>query len=163
MNLANFKILNKLALTNKNLAISFVLLVFLVATYEYSTSSAVELPNVHADQSIDTMIPVGMTLVPIEILNSQALSELIGSHGVVDLYSPPLHPKDSPKKVVTAVKIMRAPYNPNVYAVLVKDSEAPKIARNTTGYFVTVQNPKTQNFKLEKKKAKQKIQIVSEM
>lgn len=111
--------------------------------------------------SVDTYIPEGMTLIPIEIQNIEALKNILGEFGVVDLYLPSYESK-SPKKVASGVKIMRAPLNPDVFAVLVREENAALIAQHPGSFFVTVLNPKTQKSKFNKDKKIQRTQIITE-
>ena len=44
-----------------------------------------ELPEM---ENVDQFIPEGFALVPIQLINGQALSQAIGRYGIVDLYLP---------------------------------------------------------------------------
>lgn len=114
--------------------------------------------------SVDTYIPEGMTLIPIEIQNIESLKNILGSFGVVDLYIPSYDLKSPPKKIASGIKIMRAPLNPDVFAVLVLSQDASKIAQHPGAFFVTVLNPKTQksNFEREKPSTSQ-VKIITEI
>lgn len=112
--------------------------------------------------SVDTYIPEGMTLVPIEIQNADALKNILGEFGMVDLYLPSYESNHQPKKIASAVKIMRAPLNPDVFAVLVREENASQIAQYAGAFFVTVLNPKNQKTKFNKDQAHIKTQIVTE-
>ncbi len=113
--------------------------------------------------SVDTYIPEGMTLIPIEIQNIEALKNILGEFGVVDLYLPSYDSKASPKKVASGIKIMRAPLNPDVFAVLVRSENAAKIAQHPGAFFVTVLNPKTKNSNFHSEKPKNRTQIITEI
>jgi hypothetical protein len=91
--------------------------------------------------SVDTLIPAGMVLVPIEIQNLDSLDSLLGQNGVVDLYATAETGGPS-KRVARQVGIYRAPLNPRQFAVLVRDAEAPSLVRTTRPFFVVMQNPK---------------------
>lgn len=113
--------------------------------------------------SVDTYIPEGMVLVPIEIQNIEALKNILGEFGVVDLYLPSFEDNRAPKKIASGVKIMRAPLNPDVFAVLVRSENAGQIAQHPGAFFVTVLNPKTQKTKFNTEKKYLKTQIITEI
>ncbi|MES2770013.1 MAG: hypothetical protein V4596_12785 [Bdellovibrionota bacterium] len=113
--------------------------------------------------SVDTYIPEGMTLIPIEIQNIEALKNILGDFGVVDLYLPSFEENRAPKKIASGIKIMRAPLNPDVFAVLVLEENAPQIAQHPGAFFVTVLNPKTQKTRFNKDKKQLRTQIVTEI
>jgi len=113
--------------------------------------------------SVDTYIPEGMTLIPIEIQNIDALKNILGEFGVIDLYLPSYENSKPPKKIASGIKIMRAPLNPDVFAVLVREENAPQIAQHAGSFFVTVLNPKTQKTKFNRELKRPSTQIVTEI
>ncbi len=126
-----------LKLNFKYLVIIFVILGFVILFSEDNRT--------HDDidpTSVDTLIPQGMALIPIDIQNIEALKNIISDFGVVDLYLPSFE-SARPRKVASAVKLMRAPLNPDVFAVLVSEESASRIAQHPGAFFVTVLNPET--------------------
>jgi hypothetical protein len=113
--------------------------------------------------SVDTYIPEGMTLIPIEIQNIEALKNILGDFGMIDLYLPSYESNRPPQKIASGIKIMRAPLNPDVFAVLVSEENAPKIAQHPGAFFVTVLNPKSQRTKFNKDKKILKTHIITEI
>src|SRR5437870_3321120 len=67
-----------------------------------------------ATESVDTMIPKGYILVPLELENIEQVSSLIGNSGVVDLYTGGTENKKR-RLVASRVKVIQAPLNPQVY------------------------------------------------
>ncbi|MCB0393980.1 MAG: hypothetical protein KDD25_05445 [Bdellovibrionales bacterium] len=100
--------------------------------------------------SVDTFIPNGFVLVPIEIQNSDSLDSILGNFGVVDLYLAPLTPNEKPQKVASHLKLLRAPLNPKVFAVLAPEDQAPKLVQLDRPFVVMVQNPDKTGTKFEK-------------
>lgn len=95
--------------------------------------------------SVDTFIPLGYVLVPIELSNADSLSSLVGDVGcVVDLYVANNEKKSMATKVGSKIKMVRAPLNPQQYAVLVKDHESSAILNYSGPFIAVVQNPNTQ-------------------
>lgn len=93
--------------------------------------------------SADTFIPKGYVLVPIELVNANSLGSLVGEvGGVVDLYLP--QPKGPSRRIASKLKILRAPYNPDLYAVLVREQESGVILNYAGPFVAVVQNPQAQ-------------------
>jgi hypothetical protein len=146
-------------LKTKHLVVAFVILGGLTLLLDQKPSKAQSVDPT----SVDTYIPEGMTLVPIEIQNIEALKSVLGNFGVIDLYLPSFEGNQPPKKIASGVKIMRAPLNPDVFAVLVREENAPQIAQHPGAFFVTVLNPKTQKSKFNKDQKQLRTQIVTEI
>ncbi|MCB0362798.1 MAG: hypothetical protein KDD35_08750, partial [Bdellovibrionales bacterium] len=72
-------------------------------------------------QSIDTLIPHGFTLVPIEVQNSDSLNSILGNKGIVNLLAPPREEGQKTRLIAQRVPILRAPLNPSQFAVLVPE------------------------------------------
>lgn len=106
------------------------------------------------DPRVDTVIPSGFVLIPIEISNLEALDSLIGRYAIVDLFSAPNLSQRS-KKVADNVRLLRAPLNPSQFAVLIADSESELFFANDGPYRVVIQNPdKNEETKVTQNKPK---------
>lgn len=110
--------------------------------------------TVEANDSADTYIPEGYVLVPIEIQNIDSLSSLIGSFAVVDLFSG--MPGNVQQKVGQKLKLLRAPLNPQQFAVLVPEDQVSQLLQQPGPYWAAIQNP-NQNSKenIHRKSVKQ--------
>ena len=147
-------------LKTKHMVIAFVVL----GVFAFLMDTKKEEPKASVDPtSVDTFIPEGMTLIPIEIQNIEALKNILVEFGVVDLYLPSFEENRAPKKIASGIKIMRAPLNPDVFAVLVREENAGQIAQHPGAFFVTVLNPKTQKTRFNKDKKQLRTQIVTEI
>lgn len=125
---------------NKLLAVAFIFLGALSLLTSFSGKEVTPKKNGSVPGSVDTYIPPGYVLVPIEVTNAASLGSLLGDvGGVVDLYLP--RGRNS-IKVASKLKILRAPYNPDLYAVLVKDQDSSRILGFTGPFLAVVQNPK---------------------
>lgn len=91
---------------------------------------------------VDTFIPLGYVLIPIEVQNYESLDSILGSYGIVDLYSVNAAGVRSKSAVVRGIKILRAPLNPNHFAVLSPEARAAQIVGAGSTFNVVVQNPK---------------------
>lgn len=118
-----------------------------------------EVSTVAAEETFDTYIPEGFSLVPIEVANVESLDALLGDFGVVDLYSVATPSSPQPQRVAYKIKIMRAPKNPQHFAVLVPFSDVSRMMKFQGPFTVSVQNPKTHGsgFEKEKKKAPSRV------
>ena len=91
-------------------------------------------------KNIDTYIPEGFVLLPIELSNGPSLEGLLKSKGVVDLYtSNPV--KGSAHRIAEAVKIIRSPQNPSYFAVLVPEKQAGFLIQKLQAFYAVIQNP----------------------
>ncbi len=90
--------------------------------------------------AIDTMIPAGYLLIPLELSNAESLASLSGQFSVVDLYASSEKGKRG-FKVAASVKLLRAPLNPQQFAVLVKEKESSKITNTEGPFFAALKNP----------------------
>jgi hypothetical protein len=91
--------------------------------------------------SADTVIPNGFVLVPIDIQNIDSLSSMIGQFGIVDLFTTPNLNQKSGLRVGRRLKLLRAPLNPQQFAVLVPEDEATELLRAIGPFVAVIQNP----------------------
>ena len=141
--------------STKNLIFAIVIFLFigLFWTRTNGTPVAREHKTMQTD-SVDTVIPPGYVLVPIEIQNEAALNGILGDFGVVDLLpSNRTSGKKSSEPVVRRVKIIRAPLNPRQFAVLVPEAMSSRLAGFDSPFLVIVQNPQSKQtqFRPDKK------------
>lgn len=114
---------------------------FVAFVWDERAMSQTEKPEAESVESAATYIPAGHVLVPINVANADSLDSILGKFGVVDLYAPQDDPRAKPRKLAEHIKILRAPLNPNHFAVLVPDSESQKIVAFSGAVTVVVQNP----------------------
>lgn len=118
----------KLTSQNKILAFSFVILIILWALLSTKNNNAKEEypPEKNKTFYADTLIPKGFVLIPVDLANVEAVAGLIDQFGVVDLYS---GPENNSVLVASRVKILRAPLNPNKYAVMIPETQSQDMMR----------------------------------
>lgn len=116
-----------------------------IVAYLVSNHTEAELPDLQSSEagpSVDTFIPKGFVLVPVDIANAESLTSLVGDvGGVVDLYLPSNENQKGGLKVGAKLKLLRAPLNPQQYAVLVRESQSSKLLSFTGPFIAVVQNP----------------------
>lgn len=134
-----------LVIKNNYLLIAFILLGAISLITERQKSSAPAagpLKLAEEPKSVDTFIPRGFVLVPLEIANAESLTSLVGDvGGVVDLYLATNANQKGGLKVGTKMKILRAPLNPQQYAVLVREHESSRLLSYAGPFIAVVQNP----------------------
>ena len=135
-------------LQNKVLAISlgaFLVLYLILVKFK----NVEKLPSKPELVSADTYIPKGFVLVPIAIDSSSQISGLINQFAIVDLYAPDSH-NLSNILVAKSVKLIRAPLNPNQFAVLVTEEKSIEIMKIKSPFWITLQNRNHLTANLEK-------------
>lgn len=91
------------------------------------------------DRGFDTQIPKGFVLVPIDVQNYASLDSVFGRFGIVDLFTAS-ESGAAQRPVARNVRLLRAPYNPAHFAVLVPESKSEEILAHGGSYVVTVKN-----------------------
>src|SRR4051812_35626944 len=67
-------------------------------------------PEVTAPEGIDTLIPAGFVIIPIDVQNYESLDSLLGKFGVGDLFK---GEGKNGRLVARNIRILRAPKNPS--------------------------------------------------
>jgi hypothetical protein len=88
---------------------------------------------------VDTMIPAGYILIPIQLSNAESLASLTGQFAVVDLYAVGEKGRKG-FKVASAVKLLRAPLNPQQFAVLIREQESSKLVTMEGPFFAALKS-----------------------
>lgn len=129
---------------DKVLLIAFVALGMAVLVLELLSGSphheeAVAGPSENFE--VDTMIPAGHMLIPLELSNAESLASLSGKFSLVDLYAAGEKGKKG-FKIASGVKLLRAPLNPQQFAVLVREEDSGRIVGQEGPFFAALKNPK---------------------
>lgn len=119
---------------NKVLAIALTVMLAIILVVQLSTPP--EIKSQGEDSSADTYIPEGFVLVPIELQNAESLSSLIGNYAVVDLFRGP-----NSQRVGKRLKLLRAPLNPQQFAVLVPEGQVSTLLQSPGAFWAAIQNP----------------------
>ncbi|MEE6250624.1 MAG: hypothetical protein VX583_09485 [Bdellovibrionota bacterium] len=107
--------------------------------------------------SYDTLIPAGYNLVPIDIANAENIQALIEDSAVVDLFIGGTEKNPKSKKIANQVRLLRAPKNPNLFAILCKRSMTETIMNHAGPFWVSVLNPDQKGTALAKKQKRMRI------
>ncbi len=108
---------------------------------------------------ISDNIPEGFVMVPIELENHESISDLITSHGVVDLYYRP-SPHSQPLKIARAIRIIRL--QPFRFVVLIPEEKISTFLSSSLHFYAVVQNINKQGVIVYGKKKKRSITIEEE-
>lgn len=129
---------------------------FLLVSILVESSDNSKLPDESAnvtEESMDTFIPSGFVLVPIEVQNLASLDSIVGQFGVVDLYT------DGEKNpLASGLKLIRSPRDPSQFAVMVPEHNSKEIVKYSgKPFMVIVQNPNQTKSEIRKANQKQRI------
>lgn len=118
--------------------------------------------NSEREISADTFIPKGYVLIPLELHNAESLTGLLGEvGGVVDLYTTGSEFKNT-LKVASKVKLLRAPLNPQQFAVLMNEKQSSNFLKHLGPFVAVVQNPQEQSQGALTQNQPRKIQYLGE-
>lgn len=132
---------------------------FLILSLVFLVLSQSEKPKQKKLPSLDTHIPLGHVLIPIEVQNYKSLDRVLGQYGVVDLYQTSSSGTNYGQLVAQRIKILRSPKDPNSFAVLAPDNQASEIVQKTGPFTVVIQNPKKNGIQIVIKKKIKRIFI----
>lgn len=90
----------------------------------------------------DTLIPKGYVLVPVELINIHAVRGLIDQYGLIDLYT---GSENKSLKIASRIKLIRAPLNPNQYAVMVPEQLSREVMKYKDILWAVVLNRLTED------------------
>ena len=129
----------KMNISKQNKMLLFSFLGFIAFSLLYSFNRK-ENPKKPADKIYaDTFIPKGFVLIPIELANYESVSALIDQFGVIDLYAGAPQMAGS-TKIASRVKMLRAPLNPNLFAILIAENNSANIMKRAGPFWAVVQN-----------------------
>lgn len=117
---------------NRTLSIAIAVMVIVITGVQLTSQPE----PVEEEASADTYIPEGFVLVPIELQNVDSLSSLIGQYAVVDLFRGP-----HSQRVGKRLKLLRAPLNPQQFAVLVPEDQVSRLLESPGPFWAAIQNP----------------------
>lgn len=153
---------------NKYLYYGFLMLGMATVISYFLNNKSTDEKIIHStndiDKSIDTYIPIGKSLLPIEIANAEYLDPLIGPEGgVVDLYQV-ANESNRGVKIASRIKIIRSPTSNISFSAYLSDEQTQQIMNFPGPFRAVVQNPKAEGSEVKQIKPveikhKQQIQI----
>ena len=139
------------------IAILIVFLLSLIVTLIQFFSSKTS----EKQQPFPEMIPEGFVLMPVEISNGTDLISLIGSHGVVDLYSHPQETKRPGEQVAKALKVITSFSEKPRFMAIIPEKQVPYFFEHEGPFYAVLKNPHKQGSQIHKKKVKRTLKILS--
>ncbi len=142
-------------LSQRSILISFVLTMGLSAFWIQNSSNGDPSPmkNRTTQARIDTLIPDDKTLIPIRVINYESLDQIIGNHGVVDLYSAPEHSGQKSRLIATSVQLLNISENEGYFNVLIASDQAPALTAYSGEFIVGIRNPNLVGTEIVKEKS----------
>lgn len=141
------------------MVLGFAVFLLLLETLRSQANKNSSSPEQVEPYNIDTVIPAGHVLVPLQIQNAENINALLGQMGVVDLWTYDFESRKKSKKIANQVKLIRAPLDPSVFAVMVRDEESKEILEYGDQFYVTVHRPDSKKRSSQKRSRKQKFEI----
>jgi hypothetical protein len=122
----------------RTIVVIFVVFFLIVSLLvENSSPKTTEPAEVPPAESVDTFIPSGFVLVPIEVQNLASLDSIVGQYGVVDLYT-----ENEKNPLASGLKLIRSPRDPSQFAVMVPEISSREVVKySNKPFMVIVQNP----------------------
>ncbi len=108
---------------------------------------------------IDELIPAGFVLLPVELVNREALASIMGATAVVDILTVNPTTMSPQTKIASRIKMIRSPKNPDFFALLIEESASADILNKPGPYFALIQNKKQTNSNYYKSKKQSKVEI----
>ncbi len=118
-----------------------VLALFPLLAYAVNSTPPPPPATRHQPRDVDTLIPKGFVLVPIEVQNYEALDSILGRFGLVDLFQAGADNGPGQRLVARNVRILRAPQNPTHFAILIAEDEVPRVLKSGGLFTVIVKRP----------------------
>ncbi len=145
--------------TKHTLGVGLVGFCFLMAWLQ-SGGTGGKVPAVDSG-GVDTYIPEGFVLLPIELSNGITLAGLLKDKGVVDLYT--ADPTNfQAQRAASAVKIIRSPVGQLQFAALLPENQAGAMIQRFQSFYAVIQNPDKKGTKVMLKGKKKKRLITIE-
>jgi len=123
---------------NKHLIAAFFLLIGISIYISHMNKSEL-IKDADLPIQADTILPKGFILYPIRLENMEAIKGVIDQYGVIDVYLGSKNGYKS-KKLLSKVKIMQAPYNPNEYALMIPEYLSEKLIAESGPFLGVIQN-----------------------
>ncbi len=139
-----FQVLRKIYSDKKD-KILFGILFALVLSAVVLPFSKSETIAVAALPEADTIIPRGFVLVPIELENQRSLDSIVGAYAIVNLYMGSQLSDQKGKLVGRHLRLLRAPLNPEQFAVLVPEDDVAQFATPAAKFYAVVENRRVQD------------------
>lgn len=127
-------------------------------------------PNLKKEETklptnIDTYVPSGFVLVPLQLTNGDSIDSMVGDFCLVDLYPSSLDvsPDAQPNHrgaLATHLRLVRAPNNPSLFGVLVPEENRTLVHKLTSPVFAVIQGPNAKKESLPEQKTIPRSRVI---
>lgn len=148
---------NFLTTEKKSLALALILSLIPICLSLFRSKDPENKTSQKQPVAMDTHIPKGFVLVPIEIVNFEAVDSILGPYGLVDLYAGKTDSNSSPRLVLKDARLLRAPHNPSHFAVLIRENETTPLLSHGHEFTVIVKRPSDKSTELVRSGPTRKI------
>lgn len=111
---------------------------------------------------LDSMVPKGFVLIPIEINNGKDIMSIMGQYGVIDLYAYSKYTGLPEKQAASVLKVFPPKEEEGHFVALVPEKEAVNLFEYSDSFYAVVQNPKKNGSKIYKKKKNKSLVVIEE-
>lgn len=115
----------------------FFLVVILIALQKKSAPAQISETETPA---ADTYIPPGFVLVPLRLENHQSVDSVVTQFAVVNIYKGAPGPNQKSQLLGRNLRLLRAPLNPQQFAVLVPESQVDPFMNEDQKLHAVLQN-----------------------
>ncbi len=124
------------------LSIGCALLLTTINSIAHSSKSDADLgQTTETKESLDTYIPDGFVLVPVEVENYENLDQILGNFGTIDVYEKVQNGAQTRSRLVgRGLKALRPQNNDKQIGLLVPESEASLVVGTQGPLYVTIHN-----------------------
>ena len=140
-----------------------IILVFLLVFSIVPKFLPVSSKKTPAPPSLDSLVPKGFVLMPLEIRNSPDIQNIIGSYGVVDLYAYSANTGLPEILAASALKVLPPSTEEGSFTALVPEKSAIHLFSYTESFYAVIQNPQKTGSKIYKKEKKKSLIVIEEV
>ena len=112
--------------------------------------------------SLDELIPKSFVLISIEIQNSEDLIKIIGSYGVVDIYTYSPFSGLPENQVAKSLKVIPTQSEDRRFAIMIPEKEVTLFLEHKGPFYAVIQHPKKQGSQILKKRVHKPLQVIEE-
>jgi hypothetical protein len=161
----NKEIIKKFFADKQNRLIILALLLLFFFAFALPQKNEVKVSD-NGPMEADTIIPPDVTAIPIEIANHKSLVASVGAYAYVNVFSLQAD-GTAGKKVGHRLRLLRAPFDPNEFLVLVPESEEAAFMQHSGPFFVSVLSRENQGqskvkLEIQKKQHISRIELLEE-
>lgn len=152
-------------LSDDRVRFSCLFLMLGIISWIWQRPEPTALPPLVQNFEIDQSLPDGLSASTVDLVNSDAISAMIGANAIVDLFTTEPQTLKPNRKVASRVKLARSPGDHERFFIVVSDEHLKQILQFPGPYFATVQSRKRRDTQIlqEAAKVQNKVQFQEEL